>query len=105
MAKVKTKLWDPAEHLQSAEDMAAYLEAALEVGEPGLIAAAVGDIARAKGMSQVARDTGLGRESLYKALSASGNPEFGTVMKVVGALGLRLHATPRAVSARRAARR
>ena len=105
MAKVKTKLWDPAEHLHSEEDMAAYLEAALEVGEPGLIAAAVGDIARAKGMSQVARDTGLGRESLYKALSASGNPEFGTVMKVVGALGLRLHATPRAAGARRAARR
>jgi probable addiction module antidote protein len=74
--------------------MAAYLEAALEEGDPALVAAALGDIARAKGMTQVARETGLGRESLYKALSAAGNPEFATVMKVVAALGLKLHATP-----------
>jgi probable addiction module antidote protein len=74
--------------------MAAYLEAALEEGDPALVAAALGDIARAKGMTQVARDTGMGRESLYKALSASGNPEFATVMKVVAALGLKLHAAP-----------
>jgi probable addiction module antidote protein len=74
--------------------MAAYLEAALEEGDPALVAAALGDIARAKGMTQVARDTGLGRESLYKALSASGNPEFATVMKVIAALGLKLHAAP-----------
>ena len=93
MAKVKTKRWDPAEHLESEEDMAAYLEAALEDGDPALIAAALGDIARAKGMSQIARKTGLGRESLYKALSPDGNPEFSTVLKVVRALGLRLHAT------------
>jgi len=72
--------------------MAAYLEAALEDGDPALIAAALGDIARAKGMSQIARETGLGRESLYKALSPDGNPEFSTVLKVVRALGLRLHA-------------
>lgn len=94
MAKTKTIAWDPAEHLDSEADMAAYLEAALEEGDPALVAAALGDIARAKGMSQLARDTGLGRESLYKALSPSGNPEFATVMKVVAALGLKLHAAP-----------
>jgi probable addiction module antidote protein len=92
MPKVTTKQWDPAEHFKSEEDMAAYLEAALEEGDPALVAAALGDIARAKGMTQVAHDTGLGRESLYKALSATGNPEFATVMKVVSALGLKLHA-------------
>lgn len=96
MSKTTTKPWDPAEHLKTDEDMAAYLEAALEEGDPALVAAALGDIARAKGMTQLARDTGLGRESLYKALSASGNPEFATVMKVVSALGLKLHATPAA---------
>jgi len=94
MAKTKTLPWDPAEHLVTGKDMAAYLEAALEDGDPSLVAAALGDIARAKGMSQLARETGLGRESLYKALSPSGNPEFATVMKVVEALGLRLHAAP-----------
>ncbi|MCJ7796904.1 MAG: putative addiction module antidote protein [Thermoleophilia bacterium] len=72
--------------------MVAYLEAALEENDASLVAAALGDIARAKGMTQVARETGLGRESLYKALSAEGNPEFATVLKVVRALGLRLHA-------------
>lgn len=96
MSKTTTKLWDPAEHLKTDEDMAAYLEAALEEGDAALVAAALGDIARAKGMTQLARDTGLGRESLYKALSASGNPEFATVMKVVAALGLKLHARPAA---------
>jgi len=94
MPKTSTKHWDPADHLKTDEDMAAYLEAALEEGDPALIAAALGDIARAKGMTQVARDTGLGRESLYKALSATGNPEFATVIKVVSALGLQLHAAP-----------
>jgi probable addiction module antidote protein len=88
-----TQPWDPVDHLRSEADMAAYLEAALEEGDPALVAAALGDIARAKGMTQVARDTGLGRESLYKALSATGNPEFATVMKVVAALGLKLHAS------------
>ncbi len=94
MAKTVTTPWDPADHLKSEEDMAAYLEAALEEGDPALIAAALGDIARAKGMTQVARDAGLGRESLYKALSPTGNPEFATILKVVAALGLQLHATP-----------
>jgi probable addiction module antidote protein len=89
-----TTPWDPAEHLKTEEDMAAYLEAALDDGDPTLVAAALGDIARAKGMTQVAREAGLGRESLYKALSPAGNPEFATIMKVVSALGLKLHATP-----------
>jgi probable addiction module antidote protein len=93
MTKTKTRPWDVAEHLETVEDMAAYLEAALEEGDPALIAAAMGDIARAKGITQIARETGLGRESLYKALSTEGNPEFATVLKVVKALGLRLHAT------------
>jgi probable addiction module antidote protein len=94
MPNTKTRVWDPAEHLVTEEDMAAYLEAALQEGDSALIAAALGDIARAKGMSQIARDAGLGRESLYKALSADGNPEFATIMKVVSALGLQLHASP-----------
>jgi probable addiction module antidote protein len=96
MAKIITTLWDPADHLNTEEDMVAYLEAALEEADPALVAAALGDIARAKGMTQVARDAGLGRESLYKALSPSGNPEFATILKVISALGLQLHAAPAA---------
>jgi probable addiction module antidote protein len=94
MAKTNTRPWDVVEHLETAEDMAAYLEAALEDGDPGLVVAALGDIARAKGKAQIARESGLRRESLYKALSREGNPEFATVLKVVRALGLRLHAVP-----------
>ena len=94
MSKTITIPWDPADHLKTEDDMAAYLDAALEEGDPALIAAALGDIARAKGMTQVARAAGLGRESLYKALSSTGNPEFGTILKVVAALGLQLHAKP-----------
>ena len=90
MAKARTRIWDPAEHLKSKADITAYLDAALEDGDPSVIAAALGDIARAKGMSDVARKAGLGRESLYKALSSDGNPEFATILKVVQALGLRL---------------
>ena len=93
MAKTRTRPWDAAEHLETEEDMAAYLEAALQEGDPTLVAAALGDIARAKGITQIARETGLGRESLYKTLSPEGNPEFATVLKVVRALGLRLHAS------------
>jgi len=93
MEKTETRPWDPAEHLETEEDMAAYLEAVLEDGDATLVAAALGDIARAKGMTQIARETGLGRESLYKALSPEGNPELATVLKVIRALGLRLHAT------------
>ncbi len=91
MTKTTTTIWDPAAHLTTADDVAAYLEAALQDGDPQLVAAALGDIARAKGMSQVARDAGLGRESLYKSLSSSGNPELATVLKVISALGLQLH--------------
>ena len=94
MGRQTTTLWDPATHLKSDADMAAYLQAALEENDSALVAAALGDIARARGMSQLARDTGLGRESLYKALSASGNPELATVLKVVAALGLKLQASP-----------
>lgn len=92
MKKQKTKLWDAAEHLKTKADIAAYLEAALEENDPALIAVALGDIARAKGMTQIANETGLGRESLYKALSPEGNPEFSTILKVVNAMGLKLHA-------------
>lgn len=88
---IETQPWDVVDHLETEEDMIAYLDAALEDGDPTLIVAALGDIARAKGMSQVARDAGLGRESLYKALSPVGNPEFATVLKVISALGLRFH--------------
>jgi probable addiction module antidote protein len=82
-------------HFETEEDMAAHLESALEEGDNALVAAALGDLARAKGMTEVARRTGLGRESLYKALSPNGNPEFATVLKVVRALGLELHAMVR----------
>ena len=92
MTTMNTRPWDPAEHLETQEDMAAYLEAAFEDGDPALIAAALGDIARAKGMTEVARKAGLGRESLYKALSPNGNPELGTVIRVMDALGLKLRA-------------
>ena len=92
MAKTRTRPWDPAEHLETEEDMAAYLNVALEDGDLSLIMATLGDIARAQRMAVVAQESGLGRESLYKSLSANGNPEFATVLKVVRALGLRLQA-------------
>ena len=88
--KLKTIPWDAAEHLKTDEDIASYLDAAFEDGDPALMAAALGDVARAKGMTQIATEAGLGRESLYKALSPEGNPEFATIVKVVRALGLRL---------------
>ena len=93
MGTTKTRPWDIVDSLTSDERIAAYLEAALEEGDAALVAAALGDIARAKGMGEIARLTGLGRESLYKALSPGGNPEFSTVLKVIRALGLRLHAS------------
>lgn len=96
MARTKTQPFDAANYLNSEEDMAAYLEAALDENDPAVVAAALGDVARAKGMTQVARDAGLGRESLYKSLSADGNPELATVMKVVSALGMSLHIRPSA---------
>ena len=94
MRKTKTTRYDVAEHLRTPEEMAAYLKACLEEakGDAAFIAKALGDIARAKGMSQVARDSGLSRESLYKALSGERSPDFDTVLKVVRALGIKLHA-------------
>ena len=90
MVKTKTIPWDSVDYLKSDQDIAHYLDAVFEDGDPALITAALGDVARAKGMSQVAQEAGLGRESLYKALSPEGNPEFGTVLKVIRALGLKL---------------
>jgi probable addiction module antidote protein len=80
--------------MKTDRDRAEYLEAALEDGDPALIVAVLGDIARSRGMTEVARDTGLARESLYKALSSDGNPALATVLKVIRAVGLRLHASP-----------
>jgi probable addiction module antidote protein len=90
----KFSRWDAADDLKTDEDMSLYFEACFEEdpGDGSLIRAALGDIARARGMTQLAHDTGLTREGLYKALSAEGNPEFTTIMKVIKALGLRLHA-------------
>jgi probable addiction module antidote protein len=86
--------WDSSEYLKTEEDMAEYLDACIEEAgdDPAFIAKALGVIARARGMTQVARDSGLSRESLYRALSGEGNPEFGTILKVIKALGLKLHA-------------
>lgn len=96
MPRTNTTRYDVAEHLRTPEEMAAYLEASIEQadGDAAFIARAIGDIARAKGMSQVARDAGLSRESLYKALSGERSPGFDTVLKVLAALGLRIHAEP-----------
>ena len=93
MRKTVTTRYDVAEHLRTPREMAAYLQACLEEadGDAAFIAKAIGDIARAKGMSQVARDAGLSRESLYKALSGERSPDFDTILKVIGALGLKLH--------------
>ena len=94
MAKTKTSRYDVAEHLRTPEEMAAYLEASFEEanGDAAFIAKALGDIARAKGMTQVACEAGLSRESLYKALSGERSPSFDTILKVIQALGLKLHA-------------
>ncbi len=96
MSKTKTTRYDVAEHLRTPEEIAAYLEACLEEaeGDASFVAKALGDIARAKGMTQVARDAGLSRESLYKALSGERTPGFDTILKVIKALGIELHAAP-----------
>lgn len=96
MSKTATTRYDVVEHLRTPEEMAAYLEASIEDanGDAAFIAKALGDIARAKGMALVARDAGLSRESLYKALSGERTPAFDTILKVVAALGLKLHAEP-----------
>jgi probable addiction module antidote protein len=94
MARKKEKFsrYDVVDYLKSEEDMAGYLDACIEEAgdDAAYIAAALGDIARARGMAQLAKDTGISREGLYKALSADGNPSLATVLKVVNALGLRL---------------
>ena len=94
--RTKTVPYDVSEQLRTPEEMAAYLDAWLEEApdDAAGIARALGDIARAKGMTQVARDAGLSRESLYKALGENGNPSFATVLKVVRALGVKFHAEP-----------
>ena len=94
--KTKTTPYDVSEHLRTPEEMAAYLDAWIEDSPDDVagISRALGDIARAKGMTQVAKDAGLSRESLYRALSAGGNPSFATILKVAKALGVRLHAQP-----------
>ncbi|CAO3400032.1 addiction module antidote protein [Azospirillum palustre] len=94
MDRTETRPWDIVDSLDSDKRIAAYLDAVLEDGDPQLIVAALGDIARAKGMTEVARNAGLGRQSLYKALSPDGNPEFATVLKVIKSFGLRLTVSP-----------
>ena len=99
MGITRTTRYDVAEHLRTPEEMAAYLEACMEEsgGDAAFVAKALGNIARAKGMTQVARDAGLSRESLYKALSGDRSPGFDTILKVINALGLELHAEPAGV--------
>ena len=94
MNKTATTRYDVAEHLRTPQEMAAYLEACLAEadGDAAFVTKALGDIARAKGMAQVARDAGLSRESLYQALSGERSPSFDTILKVISALGLKLHA-------------
>ncbi|CAM5771944.1 transcriptional regulator [Labrys miyagiensis] len=87
---LETTRWDPAEYLDNPKKIAAYIEAAFEDGDPAIIAAALGDVARAKGMSQLARDAGVTREALYKALSPTGDPRLSTLLGVIKALGVKL---------------
>lgn len=87
---LRTMPWDPAEHLNSPDEIVAYLEAVVEDGDPRIIASALGDIARSKGMSRVAKDAGVTRASLYKALSEDGDPRLSTLLGVAKALGLTL---------------
>jgi len=94
MSKAKTKPFDPAEYLDDSDAIATYMSEALESEDPAFVADALGVVARARGMSEVARKAGMSRESLYRALSTDGNPEFATVLRVLQALGLRLSAAP-----------
>ena len=98
MAKTITTPYDVAEHLRSPKERAAYLEACIEEadGDIDFIVSALGDIARSEGMTHIARETGLSRESLYKSLSGNRNPEFGTILKVMAALGLQFHVVAKA---------
>ncbi len=93
-SRAQTRPWDAADYLEDLDDVVAYLEAAFEDGDPRIVAAALGDIARSRGMTAVAAKAGLGRESLYKALSGDGNPALATILGVMSALGLRLRPLP-----------
>ena len=93
MSQAKTKPFDPAEYLDDSESIAAYMSEALESEDAAFVADALGVVARARGMSEVAREAGVSRESLYRSLSTDGNPEFATVLRVIRALGLRLSVT------------
>lgn len=97
---VETKKWDIVEHLDTDERIALFLEAVFEDGDPAVIAAAIGDVARARGMSQIAKEAGLSRENLYRALSEGGNPEFATILKVIRAIGYDLTVVPHSSVAR-----
>jgi probable addiction module antidote protein len=90
---IKTTAWQSGAALRSNDEIAAYIDAVLEDGDPTLLAHAIGAVARVKGMTGLAKEAGLGRKSLYKSLSSDGNPSFATVIKVLSALGVKLHAT------------
>ena len=92
--KTKTRPYDAAEYLETDDDITAYLQAALEDGDPAVVIHAIRNIARVRGVARIAREAGIGRETLSKALAPKGKPEFATVLKVVRALGLQLHAKP-----------
>lgn len=92
--KIKTATFDAADYLTDDETVAEYLSAALEDPDPDMFLVAVKTVARARGMAQLAKDTGLGRENLYKALSPGAKPRYDTILKVVRALGVTLHAAP-----------
>lgn len=94
MSKIKISRFDVAQHLDSEEMIAEYINAALEDGDPDLLMAAIGDVARARGIAKLAADTGLGRESLYKTLTPGAKPRLDTVLKLLRALGVKLHADP-----------
>ncbi len=93
MKPVKTTVWDPAEYLETEEEITAYLDDIFETNDPDLIISAIGDVARARGMTKVAEEADRGRESLYKAFSQGGNPSFETVIKVMASLGFSLKPT------------
>ena len=93
MKPVKTTVWDPAEYLETEDQIAAYLDDIFKSGDPDLMITAIGDVARARGMSKIADDTNRGRESLYKSLAQGGNPSFETIVKVMGSLGFGLRPT------------
>ncbi|TVM15051.1 putative addiction module antidote protein [Oceanidesulfovibrio indonesiensis] len=96
MTKIKIAKFDASDYLDNDETIAAYLDAAMEEGDPDVLLAAIADVAKARGMSKLAKDAGLGRESLYKALTPGAKPRFATVVKVLNALGVSLHASPNA---------